>query len=370
MNDNWEWNTNEPTPNPPMPPGAEMGANTHDPELVSIIIPVYNRGYDVFHYTGNCIGSVREHTDNLVTPYELIVVDNGSPIKMKNLSDWKADKVVTNQENKGVAYAWNQGIRVARGGYICLLNNDTMVFDHWLEDLKKFVDGGILDFVMSHPMYGDAYARATDSTLKRAKWLDKSLHDSVSDFRDFACVLAKKDLYDEVGLFDEQFTLGYGEDLDFLKRMDKAGKTYGSTELVPIFHIIGATSHGMPEIPELMNKNRELLKSKWENTDPKMVIKEKVWDIKEEKKEEVWGEDVQPASGPAEDSPLVRCASTGDKVFFLKESQASWVTNPEVLEALGYGWGDIRTVSQEEFYKLQYGPQITMENVKEYAKKD
>ena len=39
------------------------------PGLTSIIIPVYMSNYTLFHYTGNCIGSVREHTDKQKTPY-------------------------------------------------------------------------------------------------------------------------------------------------------------------------------------------------------------------------------------------------------------------------------------------------------------
>src|SRR3972149_9402144 len=116
------------------PSGVETDNPALIPGLTSIIILCHNTDYSLFHYTGNCIGSVKEHTK---LPYEIILVDNGSPIKPQRLSDYKADKVIQNEENKGIAAAWNQAIRVSSGEYVCLLNNDTMVFDSWLEGLQE-----------------------------------------------------------------------------------------------------------------------------------------------------------------------------------------------------------------------------------------
>jgi GT2 family glycosyltransferase len=264
MNDVWDWDVKESVE--VVGVNSEVlgdpAVNQFDPNMVSIIVPIYNHSYPLWHYTGHCIGSVREHTDKDITPYELIVVDNGSPIKPGALSDYKADKVIVNGQNMGVAHAWNQAIRASRGGYICLLNNDTMVFDHWMEDLQECLK--LRDFVMATPMYGDSYARATESAVIRDKWTDKPLEESFSDFRDFSCVICKKDLFDNIGIFDEQFGLGYGEDLDLFKRMDLAGKRYVSTKKVAIFHIIGATSSGIPEIPKMMDENRDKLKKKYE----------------------------------------------------------------------------------------------------------
>ena len=75
------------------------------PNLTSIIIPIFNTDYPLAHYTGNAIGSVKEHTRE---PYEIIVVDNGSTIE---LGGWKwdkaVDKYIKNRENLGVPKAWN-----------------------------------------------------------------------------------------------------------------------------------------------------------------------------------------------------------------------------------------------------------------------
>jgi GT2 family glycosyltransferase len=225
--------------------------------LTSVIILCYNNDYSLFHYTGNCIGSVREHTK---LPYEIIVVDNGSGIKHDKPENYKANKVFLNKENKGVAAGWNQGIRAAEGEYLCFLNNDTMVFDNWLEGLQEAL--GELDLVAATPMYGDAFARAPEAAEKASLWKDKPISESFSDFRDFSCVLTRKSLFDEIGLFDEQF-FAYCEDLDFYRRMEKAGKKFMSTKKVNIHHIIGATTLSNPNTPAIMNKSKELLHRKW-----------------------------------------------------------------------------------------------------------
>ena len=74
--------------------------------------------------------------------YELILVDNGStdetPLLFKELADRPCAarvEVIRNDENKGFAAGVNQGLRNAQGEYIVLLNNDTVVTPHWLEDL-------------------------------------------------------------------------------------------------------------------------------------------------------------------------------------------------------------------------------------------
>src|SRR3990167_4329859 len=127
------------------------------PGLTSIIIPIYNIDYSLMHYTGNCLGAVREHTDKTKTPYEIILVDNASPIKLEP-SMYPVEKVIVNEVNLGYAKAVNKGIRVSQGEYVCVMNNDTQVFEHWLEDMQEALTK--LDLVMATPMYGEPFARA------------------------------------------------------------------------------------------------------------------------------------------------------------------------------------------------------------------
>jgi hypothetical protein len=144
-----------------------LASHPRIPGLISIIVPVYMSNYTLFHYTGNCLGALREHTNSPETPYELIVVDNGSPIKPPTNDSYYADKVVVNQKNTGYTAACNKGIRVSFGEYVVLLSNDVQVFDGWLVEMKKAIDSGEADLVMAHPMYSkeEPFARAVEARL-------------------------------------------------------------------------------------------------------------------------------------------------------------------------------------------------------------
>lgn len=241
--------------------------------LTSIIVVGYLTNYPLFHYTGNCLGSIREHTD---LPYEIIYIDNGSPIKMEP-KDITADKIIVNKENIGVAKAWNQGIRVATGEYIVLLNNDAMVFDNWLEDFQESLDK--VDLVMATPMYGSPFARASEALQRRAIWENEPIEVSFDDFADFSCVGFKQQTVRDLhrleeaqgfptvdnGLFDEQFYL-YCEDVDVRKRLERVGMTCKSTRRVNTFHIVHATGNMMPNDAEIMNESKRKFEEKWNPT--------------------------------------------------------------------------------------------------------
>jgi glycosyltransferase involved in cell wall biosynthesis len=74
-------------------------------------------------------------------PWELIVIDNGSTdgtaVYLAGVQDVAAVPVtvVSNATNLGFPAAINQGLQLARGEYLVLLNNDMVVTDAWLDQL-------------------------------------------------------------------------------------------------------------------------------------------------------------------------------------------------------------------------------------------
>ena len=229
--------------------------------LTSIIIPVHYNSYHLFHMTGNCIGSIREHTK---LPYEIILVVNGKTDIYKQAfarhEQTKADKVVELEENKGYAYAVNYGIRVAKGEYIAIINNDVLVFDNWLEDMQEALTQ--VDLAMASPMYGEPYSRAVEAKQKRDKLTGLPLGETFGQAPDdFSCVLTKKTLFNEIGTFDERFFM-YMEDIDFKKRMIEAGKKYAVTRKVNITHYIGTTD--IPDKAGIMEESKRKFNEKWQ----------------------------------------------------------------------------------------------------------
>jgi hypothetical protein len=103
---------------------------------LSIIIVSFNtRGL-----LKNCIASIYKTTDNL--NYEIIVVDNasedGSPEMVER--DFNQVLLLRNSENLGFARATNQAMQHAKGGYVLLLNSDTLLQDGTVETLITFID--------------------------------------------------------------------------------------------------------------------------------------------------------------------------------------------------------------------------------------
>jgi GT2 family glycosyltransferase len=110
--------------------------------MVSIIILNYN----TFDLTCQCISSIYEYTKNI--DFEIIVVDNASTVDDpdKFLELFPKIKLVKNTENRGFAGGCNDGIKVAKGDTILLLNSDTKL----LNDAISIT----YDFLNTHPNVG------------------------------------------------------------------------------------------------------------------------------------------------------------------------------------------------------------------------
>lgn len=230
---------------------------------LSICIPICNTDYPPAHYTGNCIGSIKYFT--VEKDYEIIVIDNASTVELGGLIwDDVVDKYVKNPENKGVPTAWNQGIKQSSGDYIAILNSDIQVYENW--DVYMMEALSHVQLVMATPMYDAPYGRALEAKKRELEWVDKSPDEYLSTFADFSCFMTTRDVFKRVGLFDEEYGLGYGEDIDFRLRMEKSGMVAKSDKRVAIHHVGMATGHTLGyqgvDIGESMNKNREYTQQK------------------------------------------------------------------------------------------------------------
>lgn len=229
--------------------------------LTSIIIPTHLNSYQMFHLTGDCIGNIRTYTDNLKTPYEIILVLNGKTGIRIDMDKTYADKVIENEENLGYAKAVNQGIRVSQGEYVVLMNNDIKVYDHWLEDLKDASE--YADLVVATPMYSrdEPWKRGVEANQLREEQMRVPIENTLSDFEDFSCAFIKRGVFDQIGLFDEQFFYSC-EDVDFKRRMKEKGLTYKSSKRCNVHHVGSATD--IDGKPEIMNESKDKFKQKWE----------------------------------------------------------------------------------------------------------
>jgi len=102
--------------------------------LTSIVMLTLNE----LEYTKKCIDSIERLTPEA---YELIVIDNGSTDgTVEYLRTKPGIVVISNSENRGFGGGCNQGIAIARGERVMLLNNDTVVTSGWLAAMHRALD--------------------------------------------------------------------------------------------------------------------------------------------------------------------------------------------------------------------------------------
>ncbi|MEK7472730.1 MAG: glycosyltransferase family 2 protein [Patescibacteria group bacterium] len=210
--------------------------------------------------TEGCIKSIYKYKLNF--PFEVFITDNGSndgSVEMLKKYDAKYDNfhAIFNNNNTGYAKANNQGIRLAKGKYVLLLNNDTVVYKDSLNALVEFTDKTPDAGVVGSKLLN------IDGTLQMSCFNFPTIKNAILEY-----YLGKKGLFDKfaprdrkpttvdsvvgavflitpkaiekVGILDERYW-AYFEDIDYCRQCWKNGlKVYYLPESV-ITHYHGAT---------------------------------------------------------------------------------------------------------------------------------
>jgi|GEM_PF-1682533 len=240
--------------------------------LTSIIILTHNQLED----TKACLESIRKFTSE---PYEIIVVDNGSKdgtvdYLKEQVSKFKDIWVIQNNSNRGFAAGCNQGISVAEGEYILLLNNDTIVTPGWLgrmlDVFRRHPEIGIVgpmsNYVSGQQLISDAgYDNIDELDAFAVRWAKEHDAQSFPIYRVVGfCLLTKKEVIQKIGGLDEQFGSGNFEDDDFCIRASLSGYEARVAEDVYIHHTGSRTFIGAGiDYKKSLLSNWELFKAKW-----------------------------------------------------------------------------------------------------------
>ena len=211
---------------------------------LSVIIVNYN----VKFFLEQCIISAKKAAEKV--PTEIIVIDNQSVDGSIEMMHDKFPEItfIANKDNVGFSKANNQGMRIAKGEYVLLLNPDTVVEEDTFEKCIQFMD--------AHPEAGGLGVKMVDgkgnflpeskrglptpavafykifglsSLFPKSKkfgqyhlgYLDKESTNKV-DILAGAYMLMRKSVLDQVGLLDEDFFM-YGEDIDLSWRIKLGG---------------------------------------------------------------------------------------------------------------------------------------------------
>jgi glycosyltransferase involved in cell wall biosynthesis len=182
---------------------------------VSVIIPTYN----AIAYLPEAVASVLKQT---FKDFELIIVDDGSSDRTVEWASQISDRrvKVILQDNHGSARARNQGIAIAEGEYIALLDADDVWETTKLEKQVNFLDRnpsiGLVDTsVVLINEDGKSTGKVVASKAEKDVWKQLVQFQPVCSCD--STPLIRRECFETVGLFDED--LLFLEDLDLWIRL-------------------------------------------------------------------------------------------------------------------------------------------------------
>ena len=173
----------------------------------SIVIPTYN---NCEKYLKPCIDSIIKYTD--MTDVELVISANGCTDNTQAYLNYLHSaiphlRVVWSDKALGYSKATNEGIIASAGEYIILLNNDTVFLEqdknYWLRLFDKPFE--------NYPNCG------ISCIIKGAS------EPAGRDFAVFFCVMVHRKVFDRIGLLNEEYGVGGGEDTEFCIETENAG---------------------------------------------------------------------------------------------------------------------------------------------------
>jgi GT2 family glycosyltransferase len=188
-------------------------------------------------------------------------VDNGST---DGGVSWVAEhypgvRIITLPDNGGFSQAVNAGIRAAVGEYVALLNNDTALDAHWLQALVQALDehadyASAASMMLLYHDPGRLNAAGDTFTLMHMAGENRGYGRPPSEYGRLERVLGacagaalyRRTLFDELGLFDEDFFLMH-EDTDFNLRCLLSGKRCLYVPQAVVRHKVGASIAVQPD---------------------------------------------------------------------------------------------------------------------------
>jgi len=233
--------------------------------------------HDNLVFTRLCLRSVLANTEG--DGFEVIVVDNGSgdgtAVYLARLAELDARvRVLLNGANVGFAPACNQGLALASGDHLVLLNNDTLVPPGWLDGLRRHLADPRVGFVgpvtnrIGNEAEIDTEYRTWGEYLQAAR---RRAVDHAGEWLEIGtpamfCLAMRRQTFLRLGPLDEGYEIGLLEDDDYAERARRAGYELRCADDVLVHHF-GEASFGRlvagGEHARILEANQQRYAQKW-----------------------------------------------------------------------------------------------------------
>ncbi len=231
---------------------AAVGASAVSAVTVSIVIVNWNTRA----LLADCLRAIEGAAAGLRV--ETIVVDNGSSDgsleMLRSTFPWV--RLIEAGDNLGFARANNLGIRAAQGRYLFLLNSDTVPAAGSITALVAFAEeqprAGIVAPRLVYPDGSDqpswaafptlgAEMRGVNVRLRRPLPNRAGRPAFTTDWITGAALLCRREMFDDIGLFDEAFFM-YSEETDLCLRARRKGWLVCMVDDVTVVHVGGGSA--------------------------------------------------------------------------------------------------------------------------------
>ncbi len=243
-------------------------------DCVEIVIPIYGH----FQEVKECIDSIRKFSS---FPHYIYLIDDCSPIDeeltryYEHLSSEENIEVIFNETNLGFVKSANRGLLLGSRDVI-LLNSDTVVSPRWIQ--KLIASAYLNDKIASATPFSNASGAfsvpkiGVNSSIPDHLTIEDMARivENSSGIGSFQiptgngfCMYIRRSVIDTVGVFDEVFERGYGEENDFCMRALKKGFTNVLSNNLFVYHR-GNTSFGDEKIA-LSKRHRAIIDQRHPN---------------------------------------------------------------------------------------------------------
>ncbi len=230
------------------------------PVRCDVVVPVYN----ALRSTKHCLRSVKR----FAPPWaRIVVVNDASDAETTAFLRGEAGiLLLENPVNLGFVKSANRGLLFSDAPWVCLLNSDTLLTEGALERMVARGDGdpsiglacplsnSAVNLSVKMPPGEDVFSFGA-----RVARTSPALYPDAVTVVGF-CLLVRRALIQAIGVFDEVFGRGYGEETDLHYRARAAGWRCVVADDTFVYHRHGAS---FSDGGERTRKNLEIVMSRW-----------------------------------------------------------------------------------------------------------